>query len=154
MARDLLSRKWMAMDIECIQLGKDRKANEFSPGYYAKIHQCKRKMGVVLYTGQEFLFEASPCIKESELKFSEKQSYDFARKKLHNGDFPFYPKKGFRRCRDMGRLIRRMIADYGIEILVFKGGNVEHDFVLELGIRYKNLEDFGVKKVDSHEPLE
>ena len=54
----------------------------------------------------------------------------------------------------MGRVIRRMITDYGIEILIFKGGNVERDFAIELGIRSKNLEDFGVKKVYSHEPLE
>ena len=73
---------------------------------------------------------------------------------LHNGDFDFYPKKGFRRCRDMGRLIRRIIADYDIEILIYKGGNVERDFAIELGILSKCLEDFGVKKVNSHEPLE
>ena len=53
-----------------------------------------------------------------------------------------------------GGVISRMITDYGIEILLFKGGNVERDFAIELGIRSYNLEDFGIKKVESHDPLE
>ena len=47
---------------------------------------------------------------------------------------------------------RRYIQDYKIEIILYKGGNVEADVAEKLGIPCVNIEIYGVSKARSHVP--
>ena len=148
MAQDLLDKKWLLMDIEYVQLAKHR---DFRQGNNSRCHQCKRKLAIITYNKHKVVYEAYPCVKERELTAKEYSHFSFARRIIHKLDFE--PKFRFKQCKYMTRVVQRLIRDYDIEILTYKGGLVEKDFAIDLGIESINLEDLGVKKVQSYDPL-
>ena len=62
---------------------------------------------------------ASPCVREFKLTPKERSTSNWARRNLHNMDYE--PKLGDKRCQDMTRVVKRLIRDYGIEIVAYKG---------------------------------
>ena len=71
-------------------------------------------MAIITYSGQEFLFEASLCIREFELTPKEWGTYNWAKWNIHNMDYK--PKLGFKRYQDMTRVDERLRRNKGKDL--------------------------------------
>ena len=50
--------------------------------------------------------------------------------------------------------LNNFIVDNGIELIFYKGGDIEKNLCQELDIQSYNIENFNIKKAYSHDPYE
>ena len=78
----------------------------------------------------------------------DRKSFYWTQRNLHN--LSYNPRMGYK-CRQARQLISTFMQD--ANIILYKGGVVEKEFGEEMGLTTFNLEKFGVKKADNHNPL-
>ena len=69
---ELLHKQFAILDIEGVSLSKHRLRGK--KGRYSKIHNCLRKMAVLLYDGRTAVQEGWPCIERQAL-MDKKEKY-------------------------------------------------------------------------------
>ena len=137
------------IDIEAISLSKVRMWPR--KGKFARIHNCTRKMAIVLHTGETKVIEARPCIRKKNLLETEEKSFRYCKNRIHG--LPYYPYNTSLRCHEVLKVVSEYLHEHAIDKIFFKGGVLEKDFCDRMGIEAINLEIFGVGKAHSHDPL-
>ena len=88
---NILKRHWVILDIEAVSLNKSRTGQDYLPwGQYTLIHCCLRKIGVVLYNGDRFSLEFTPCLMWENLSDKEKERHNICEKFIHK--LPYSPE--------------------------------------------------------------
>ncbi|XP_076384533.1 uncharacterized protein LOC143263458 [Megalopta genalis] len=67
---------------------------------------------------------------------------------VHGIPFKNFSGKINYRGEDIKYIIREFTRSYKNPIIGYKGGNIERDILLKIGMRLRNLEDFGCPKYD------
>ena len=93
------------------------------PGKRSKVHQCIRKAVVLNYDDHFDTWEARPCIDFEKLDPKEQKHFEWCSRILHH--LKYHPDKGFKFCSNMMSAFRRYVWDYGISIILYKGGLIE-----------------------------
>ena len=134
----LIESSWAIMDIEYIQTSRS--------------HQCIRKLYILAKNGNEKLeSEFYPCTRYTELRTKYRKSFDFCKKNIHR--LTYNPKNQSLPCSKALEEINNFIVNNGIDMIIYKGGNIERDTCIELCIPSRNIESFqGLKKANSHDP--
>ena len=131
-------QNWAILDIEYIQTGKE--------------HRCVRKLYMLAKNG--FIdkeLEFHPCIRYKSMSKRNKRSFHYCQEHIHK--LSYYPKTHASTCDTAVEKIGRFIDDNKIDFILYKGGHIEHDVCMELGISSYNIECIkGLEKAYSHDP--
>ena len=96
--------------------------------------------------------EFIPCKKFEELEEKYQNAFRYCRKKIHHLNFyPSRKKKNFP-CQEAKVIIKDFLDKINSDIIFYKGGNFEKKISTDIGVDSFNIEQFGVKKVNSHDP--
>ena len=145
-----LDKNYVVIDIEGISLSKNRV--DLSTGYYSSIHNCIRKIAFLFWDNSIQIYEFSPCVTYSDLHKKEKLSFNYCRRSIHG--LSFIPFRCNGKCVDSLKLIQNLFRDKKVNIVLFKGGNLEKDLCHDLDIDWVDLETLGVPKYQGkHNPL-
>ena len=127
-------------------------------GKYSKVHNCCRKIAFQCYDASIRVFEFCPCVKYGKLDpETELKPFRYCQKYIHG--LLYTPDVPVFQCDESRMLIREFLLPKKIDILLYKGGNLERDLCDELGIESRNLEDYRVLKYvtpegEFHDPVE
>ena len=137
-AQRLRRNIWAIVDIEYVQC--------------TRTHKCIRKLYILANDGfTDMEMEFYPCKLYEELKKKYQHSFQFCFKHIHK--LPYYPQECSTPCSTAMEKIRRFIMDNNIDLVLYKGGNVEKELCEELSIPSFNIEFFkGLIKSKSHDP--
>ena len=130
-------KTWAILDIEYIQT--------------TRTHKCIRKLymlekGTFSNLEQEFF----PCLQYHDLERRYQKSFRFCRAHIHK--LSYNPEKRSPSCITASEKIHKFITENDIEIILYKGGNVEKTVCEELQIPSMNIEEFSVTKAACHDP--
>ena len=135
---ELMKKKWLIMDIEYIQTSKE--------------HRCIRKLYMLAKDGfTEKELEFHPCVRYRSMSKRNRQSFHYCKKHIHK--LSFYPTTYASSCDTALEKIGRFIDENNVEIVLYKGGEIESDLCSDIGIPSYNIEGIkGLEKVHSHDP--
>ena len=133
------NKNFAILDVEYIQASKN--------------HKCIRKLYILAkdgYTDMELDFK--PCKPLYELPKFYQRSFRFCENHIHK--LPYYPAHKYApRCSKVLERINAFIVYNNIDVIFYKGGDIEKQLCQKLCIPCYNLEclpDLG--KVESHDP--
>ena len=130
-------KTWAILDIEYIQT--------------SGAHKCIRKIYMLEKgTFSNLELEFSPCVKYHDIERRYQKSFRFCRAHIHK--LPYNPENRSFPCTTATEKIRKFITENDIELILYKGGNVEKSVCDELQIPSMNIEEFGVVKASCHDP--
>jgi hypothetical protein len=130
-------KTWAILDIEYIQT--------------SSVHKCIRKIYMLEKgTFSNLELEFSPCVKYNDMGRRYQKSFRFCRTHIHK--LPYNPEKRSSPCSTATEKIHNFITENGVEIILYKGGNIEKSVCDELQIPSMNIEEFGVVKASCHDP--
>ena len=121
----------------------------------SKKHCCVRKLYALQKDGLRHLeAEFVPCVAYTELEEKDRVSFDYCQWKIHK--LPYYPARNTRSasCQTAKQLLKDFINTTHSEVLFYKGGTFEKKISTEIGVESFNIEELGVKKVNTHNPKE
>ena len=130
---------WCILDCEMIRTSRE--------------HACIRAMYALLEDGiiDKFL-EFLPCTDIKLIGTKYQQSYKYCRKHIHK--LPYYPIKMSGPCLSAPVELERFIKQNRVNVVFYKGGQAEKILCDHIGVLSHNIEDFGVPKINSHDPRE
>ena len=139
MLADLMKEKnWAIMDIEYIQT--------------SKVHRCVRKLYILAndgFTDKELEFH--PCVRYRNMDKQHQRSFHYCKTHIHK--LSYYPKVYASPCSTTLEKINKFIVDNDINFILYKGGEIEKDLCVDLGIPSFNIECFReLEKAYSHDP--
>ena len=146
-----MDTKYAIIDIEAINLSKSR---SLTPGKYSRCHNCLRKVAILLYSDECVVYEGQPCVRQENLTKKELETFNFCRDKIHH--LSYYPPSFYRPftvCRNIPEMVKDYLHFNNISIVYYKGGCLEKDLCEKIGLESRNLEELGVKKARTHDPL-
>ena len=131
-------KNWAILDVEYIQITRD--------------HRCVRKLYLLAKDGfTESEMEFHPCIRYRYLDKRHQRSFHYCKKHIHK--LSYYPKGYASPCEEALEKIGRFIDENDIDIILYKGGEIERDLCSDLGIPSYNIERIrGLEKAYSHDP--
>ena len=134
----LRAKTWAILDVEYIQTTSS--------------HKCIRKFymlekGASASLEQEFF----PCIQYNDLERKYQKSFRFCRAHIHKLSYNPEERQSSP-CSAAAEEINGFVTDNEIEIIMYKGGDVEKFICEELEIPSLNIEQFGVTKAACHDP--
>ena len=131
-------KKWAILDVEYIQTSRD--------------HRCIRKLYFLAkdgFTDKEMEF--MPCKRLSQLSRFHQRSFRFCENNVHR--LSYYPKDYALPCYTALEEIERFVTQNNIEIVLYKGGNIEKELCSDLGVPAYNIECIReLEKACSHDP--
>ena len=136
------------IDIEAIALRKGRSYP--LPGKKAGIHNCTRKIAVLLRNGNSLVQEFTPCIRFRQLSGIERKMFLWCQTNVHH--LQYYPSRNSNSCANAPTVVEDFLLKNGIEVCLYKGGVLEKDFCDAIGFSAINIEYCGVKPASCHEP--
>ena len=137
--KELMREKnWALLDVEYIQITRD--------------HRCIRKLYLLAKDGfTESELEFHPCIRYKNLDKYHRRSFHYCKTNIHK--LSYYPKCYASPCHTALEKIGRFVDENDIDIILYKGGEIEKDLCSDLGIQSYNIERInGLEKVYSHDP--
>ena len=127
---------WALLDIEYIQS--------------TRTHKCVRKFYILAKDGYTDLqLEFFPCEPLHKLKKRYQRTFQYCKSEIHK--LPYCPEGPSSPC---SKKLSKFIVDNKIELVFYKGGEIEKEVCDELHIDSFNIENFENKleKVYSHDP--
>ena len=93
----------------------------------------------------------SPCMRYKELQPRYQRSFRFCRNHIHK--LSYSPKKYSSECADAVSKINNFVVYNDIELILYKGGDIEKELCKELCIKSMNIELIPeIEKINSHDP--
>ena len=114
------------------------------------MHNCTRKLAIILHNDKFRVLESQPCIPKKDLSAKELSSFNYCHKNIHR--LPYHPQTALK-CHEIGETVKLFLKENKICIVFYKGGVLEQDFCNEIGYECFNLERLGIPKAHSHSPL-
>ena len=92
------------------------------------------------------------CVSWDNLDDIERRSFLHCKKRIHG--LSFTPCSPTSLCDNAVQIIGQILENRQIDLILFKGGQLEMDLADKLGIEFRNLEDFGVPRFPGgiHDP--
>ena len=120
----------------------------------SKSHQCVRSMSIILEDGITMKYwEFSPCKSFQDIPVPQKKSYTYCYYNVHG--LKFYPsQRGSKKCYQAKEVLFQFIKKYGVDIIYYKGGQIERQLCNEIKCPSFNLEYISIPKAYSHNPRE
>ena len=132
-------RNWALLDIEYVQTSKS--------------HQCIRKLYILAKDGfTDLKLEFHPCKRFRDLEMRYKKAHWYCQANIHQ--LPYYPNGPSSPCLTAAEKLQNFITNNNIDLILFKGGQVEENMAKEIGIASFNIEHFAedLERVYSHDP--
>ena len=130
------SKNFLLFDCESIRIGT---------------HDCIRKIYGLAKDGfSSVSHDFHPCVEYDELSWIDLRSFEHCKRHVHK--LEFYPPTYAYRCIEVKYILRDFIQQNRINLLLYKGGNIEKSLAEDLNIPSFNIENVGAPKVGSHEP--
>ena len=145
---ELLHKQFAILDIEGVSLSKNRLRGR--KGRDSKIHNCLRKMAVLLYDGRTAVQEGWPCIERYALTDKEEKCFQWCSQNIHQLS---YTPTSAPKCWLIPQMLTDFLRKNHVEIVYYKGGLIEKDLCYEINIPAYDLENIGVRKSPCHDPL-
>ena len=131
------TRNWVLLDIEYIQC--------------TQTHKCVRKLYMLAKDGyMDLLLEFFPCQSLREQSKKYQRTFRYCQREIHK--LPYYPLSPSPPCLNVLKELNNFIVDNDIELVFYKGGDIEKNLCKELDIQSYNIENFDIEKVYSHDP--
>ena len=133
-SEELKEKNWALMDVEYIRI--------------SSTHRCIRKIYLLMKDGATDLeLDFYPCMRYKELEPRYQRTFRFCRNHIHK--LSYDPRKWPRiRCVDAVSKIYNFVVYNDIELLLYKGGDIEKEC-----IKCMNIELIpGIQKINSHDP--
>ena len=133
------AKNWALLDVEYIQC--------------TLTHKCVRKLYILAKDGyMDLLLEFSPCQPLWKLSKKYQKTFRYCQRKIHK--LSYYPLSPSPPCWTVLKELNNFIVDNDIELVFYKGGDIEKNLCQELDIQSYNIENFNIKKAYSHDPYE
>ena len=134
----LKEKNWMIIDIEYIQT--------------SKTHQCVRKLYMLSKNGSnELELDFYPCVRYKDLPLKYKNAFHYCKKYIHK--LSYNPRFYSPLCYNVLTEVNDFIMRNKIELVLYKGGTIEHSLCNELCIQSLNIENVPqLQKANSHDP--
>ena len=135
----LNAKNWALLDIEYIQC--------------TRTHRCIRKLYILAKDGYTDLqLEFFPCEPLHKLEKRYQKAFQYCQREIHK--LPYCPEGPSSPCSIAVEKLDNFIVNNEIELVFYKGGQIEKEVCDELDIDSFNIEHFENKleKVYSHDP--
>ena len=131
-------KNWAILDVEYIQISRE--------------HRCIRKLYLLAKNGfTESEMEFYPCIRYRYLDKRYQRSFHYCKKHIHK--LSYNPEGYATPCDTALEKIGRFIDENDIDIILYKGGEIEKELCSDLGMPSYNIECIKeLEKVHSHDP--
>ena len=121
----LAEKRWCLLDVEFIQT--------------SLTHRCIRKIYVLEQNGRTNIeSEFYPCKRYKDLEWKYQRSFNYCRRHIHR--LSYDPRKYSPTCRSILPILNEFIVNCGIELILYKGGQIERDLCKTLDIPSFNFE--------------
>jgi len=131
------TKNWALLDVEFIQC--------------TRTHKCIRKLYMLAKDGyMDLLLEFFPCEPLHKLDKKYQRAFHYCQRKIHK--LPYCPSPLSPPCRTAVKELNNFIVDNDIDLVFYKGGDVEKNLCTELDIQSFNIENFDLERVKSHDP--
>ena len=131
------TRNWVLLDVEYIQCTHS--------------HKCVRKLYMLAKDGyMDLLLEFFPCQPLHKLDKKYQRTFRYCQREIHK--LPYYPSSSSPPCWTGVKKLNNFIVDNDIELVFYKGGEIEKKLCEELDIQSFNIENFNVEKAYAHDP--
>ena len=133
------AKNWALLDIEYIQC--------------TRTHQCIRKLYILAKNGYTDLqLECIPCKPLHKLEKRYQKAFHFCQSEIHK--LPYCPEGSSLPCSAAVERLNNFIKNNEIDLVFYKGGDIEKKVCDKLHINSFNIENFmnELEKVYSHDP--
>ena len=133
------AKNWTLLDIEYIQC--------------TRTHRCIRKFYILAKNGYTDLqLECIPCEPLHKLEKKYQKAFHFCQSEIHK--LPYYPEGSSLPCSAAVERLNSFIKNNKIDLVFYKGGDIERKVCDELYINSFNIENFKneLEEVYSHDP--
>ena len=133
------AKNWALLDIEYIQC--------------TRTHRCIRKFYILAKDGYTDLqLECIPCEPLHKLEKKYQKAFHFCQSEIHK--LPYYPEGPSLPCSAAVERLNNFIKNNEINLVFYKGGDIEKKVCDELYINSFNIENFKneLEEVYSHDP--
>ena len=135
----LNEKNWALLDIEYIQTTKS--------------HQCVRKLYILTNDGfTDLKLECHPCLQFKRLNMCYKKAFWHCQAYIHQ--LPYYPNGPSSPCSTAAVKLQNFITNNNIDLILYKGGQVEENICRKLGVDSFDIEYFDkdLENAYSHDP--
>ena len=116
-------------------------------------HTCVRSMYILLEDEiTEKYLEFVPCRDIKLIEYKYRRSFKFCKRCIHK--LPYYPVTMSGPCYTAPTELERFIKQNSVDVIFYKGGEMEKHLCDYIGVPSYNIERFGAPKVNSHHPKE
>ena len=136
---ELKEKNWAFMDVEYIRI--------------SSTHRCIRKIYLLMKDGSTDLeLDFYPCMRYKDLEPRYQRSFRFCRNHIHK--LSYDPRKWpWIHYADAVSKINNFVVYNDIELILYKGGDIEEELCKELCIKSMNIELIPeIEKIKSHDP--
>ena len=132
------SKIFAILDCECIQISPD--------------HQCVRCLYILCKDGRTSKYsEFYACKQYRELETRYKKAFGYCQKHIHH--LGYNPRKtNSPHCVQTTSILHDFVCANRLDIILFKGGNIEKKLCNNMSLPALNIETLGVPKATSHDP--
>ena len=131
------TKNWALLDIEYIQC--------------TRTHKCVRKLYMLAKDGyMDLLLEFFPCEPLHKLDKKYQRAFHYCQKEIHK--LPYCPSPPSPPCWTAVKELNNFIVDNDIELIFYKGGEIEKNLCKELDIQSFDIENFSLDRAYSHDP--
>ena len=136
---NLHARNFVILDIEYIRTSEN--------------HCCVRKLYLLSKDGiSEQEAEFVPCKNFIDMEQKYQNSFLYCQRRIHH--LSFLPKNRIFSCTHVNQRIKEFMNILGADLILYKGGHIEKDICVEIGIESYNIEQLGAPKLSTHNPRE
>ena len=134
----LAEKRWCLLDVEFIQT--------------SSTHRCIRKIYALEQNGRTNIeSDFYPCKRYKDISWKYQRSFNYCRRHIHQLNYD--PRRYSPTCRSILPILNEFIVNCGIELVLYKGGQIEKDLCKTLDIPSLNIESIqGLEKSGSHNP--
>ena len=132
-------RNWALLDMEYVQTSKS--------------HQCIRKLYILAKDGfTDLKLDFHPCKQFRDLEMRYKKARWYCQANIHQ--LPYYPDGPSSPCSTTTEKLRNFVTNTNIDLILYKGGEVEQNISNEIGIESFNIYLFAedLEKAYSYNP--
>ena len=118
-------------------------------GYWVKKHFIVREMGWCDREGYATSLHFQPSFKYYQLPAKEKRQVDYVYKHVHALPFDAHPPELASPCRIVLQVVKQLYSlnrRHRLDVIAYKGGNLERGLLKKLNIPSLNLEEYGCPK--------
>lgn len=133
------------INIETIALGKWR--THPPKGSQTHIHNCIRKVDIILRNKDSRVFEFHPCLKKGDLTRKERSTFYWCQKNIHG--LEYYPKKGSDTCAQAIEVISDYLKLHDVEVCLYKGHLLQKEICQKMDISSVNI-GLNIPKAQCH----